>query len=210
MDEDELQRLHARLLDGDPTATRDLVRFVDTSAPRLLTQLRRKWPGAARELCEEAVLEALFNYLNAPGVYDPARGRLERYLFWSAHRDLQNLIERERHQRPPNTRSLDVELGAAGRKWTLAERVADPRADPDHWLDEIDPRLLARIAAALPDEQDRRVFALIVAGERHTAAFASLLGLAHLAHDEQRQLVKRVKDRVLARVRRRVERNDDE
>ena len=210
MDEAELQRLHARLVDGDRTASREVVRLVDAYFPRLLSRLRGKWPRAPRELCEEAALEALFNYLNAPHAYDPSRGRLERYLFWSAHRDLQNLLDREGRQRLRHTRSLDrVELDAAGGKWTLGEGIADPRADPGRWLDEVDPRLLAEIAAALPDEGDRRVLALIVAGERRTAPFAALLGLGGLAPDEQRRRVKRVKDRILARVRRGVKRWDD-
>jgi Sigma-70 region 2 len=116
MDEAELQHLHARLVDGDRTASRDVVRLVDAFVPRLLSRLRGKWPRATHEVCEEAVLEALFNYLNAPHSYDPSRGRLARYLFWSAHRDLQNLLDREGRQRLRHTRSLDrIELDAACR-----------------------------------------------------------------------------------------------
>src|SRR5438067_8149291 len=177
MDEAELQRLHARLVDGDRTASRDVVRLVDAYVPRLLSRLRGKWPRAPRELCEEAALEALFNYLNAPHAYDPSRGRLERYLFWSAHRDLQNLLDREGRQRPWHTRSLErVELDAAGRKRTLGEAIADPRADPGRRLDEVDPRLPAEIAAALPDEGDRRVLALIAARVAGATPLAGPLG----------------------------------
>ena len=207
MDETELQRLHARLLDGDPTASLDLV---EGHGPRLLTQLQRKWPRTPRELCEEAVLESLFGYLRAPRSYDPARGTLGRYLFWGAHRDLQNLLAREARQRPPGTASLDrVELAGEGRNETLGERTADPRSDPGRWLDEVDPALLAEIAAALPDERDRRVLDLIVARERRTEVFAALLGLDALPLPEQRRAVKRDKDRVLKRVQRQLKRGHD-
>lgn len=204
MDEDDLQRLHTRLLTGDPAASLDLV---EGHGPRLLTRLRGRWPKVAPELCEEAVFDALFGYLRAPDAYDAARGPLGRYLFWSAYRDLQNALEREARQRPPNTASLDrVELPAGGRKGSIGDRLADPRAAPERWLDEIDPALLAGIAAALPEERDRRVFHLIAEGERRTEVFAAALELDELPLPEQRRAVKRAKDRVLKRVQRQLRR----
>lgn len=204
MDEQDPQRLHARLLAGDTTASLDLV---EAYGPRLLARLRGRWRTTAPELCEEAVFEALFGYLRAPEAYDPARGPLGHYLFWSAHRDLQNLRERENRQRPPATISLDrVELDAAGWKGSLGDRLADPQAAPERWLDELDPALLAGIVAALPAEQDRRVLQLLAEGERRTEAFAAALGLAERPLSEQRRVVKRAKDRVLKRVQRQLRR----
>ncbi|HSH83150.1 MAG TPA: hypothetical protein VLA19_31850 [Herpetosiphonaceae bacterium] len=202
MDEEALQRIHARLLAGDPTASHDLV---VNHSPRLLAQLRRRWRATPRELCEEAALEALFGYLRAPHAYDRARGALDRYLYWSAHRDLQNVLEREERQRLPRTQSLDrVELGGQERKGTVGDRIADPQSDPERWLDEIDPALLAEIAAAIPDERDRQVFNLIARGEKRTETFAAVLGLAGLPPDEHRRQVKRAKDRIRIRIRRRL------
>lgn len=200
MDEAVLQRIHARLLDGDPTASLDLW---EACATPLFRRLHRRWPNTAPEMCEDAVLDALFSYLRAPHAYEPARGSLTGLLALIAHRDLQNAVEREERQRPRGTRSLEsVELDMEGRKSVLVEVVADPQSDPDRWLDEIDPALLERITAAIPDERDREVLDLIVSGERSTQVFARSLGLESLPPDEQRRLVKRVKDRVLARVRR--------
>lgn len=207
MDEQHLRRLHARLLAGDTTASLELV---EAYGPRLLARLRVRWHTTAPELCEEAVYEALFGFLRAPDAYDPARGTLGHYLFRSAHRDLQNLREREARQRPPATVSLDrVELDAVGRKGSVGDWLADPRAAPERRLDEIDPALLAGIAAALPEERDRRVFQLIVEGERRTAVFAAALGLDGHPLPEQRREAKRAKDRVLKRVQRQLQRDSD-
>lgn len=200
MDEAKLQRIHARLLEADPTASLDLW---EACASPLLAQLRRRWPTTPPETCEDAVIETLFSYLRAPQTYSPARGSLAGLLTLSAHRDLQNAVEREERQRPPGTHSLDrVELDAEGRKTVMGERVADRESDPSRWLDEVDPELVAQIGAVLPEERDRKILDLIVSGERKTEVFASLLGLQPLGAEEQQRQVKREKDRVLARVRR--------
>jgi hypothetical protein len=91
----------------------------------------------------------------------------------------------------------------------LGDRLADPRASPEHWLDEIDPAILGRIAAALPGERDRRVLALIAEGERQMEAFAEVLGLDGRPLPEQRREVKRAKDRVLKRVQRQLRKEPD-
>lgn len=196
MDEAELQRLHARLVDEDPTASLELV---EVYGPHLLNQIRRKWPDVAPELREEAVFEALFGYLGAPTRYHPARGPLGRYLFWCAHRDVQNALDREARQRSPGALSLDrVELGPDGRNESIGERLADPRPAPEPWLDEVDPTLLAEVAAALHDE-----------GERRAEVFAAALGLDTLPLPEQRREVQRVKNRVLKRLQRQVTRGRD-
>lgn len=196
--------LHPRLLVGDPLAFLELV---ETQLSVLVARLRRQWPTTPRELCEEAALEALYNLLRNPSAYDPRKSRLATYLFRSAHRDVQNILDREERQRSPRAHSLDrVEVGPDGRKGTVGTWLIDLRADAGDGSAEIDPALAATIAAALPDERDRRAFDLMVDEERDTAVFAVVLGLVGLSPEEQRLVVKRAKDRIQKRVRRALER----
>jgi RNA polymerase sigma-70 factor, ECF subfamily len=204
----EADGLHARVLAGDRMAFHDLV---ETRLPALVAQLRRRWPTTPRESCEDAAIEALFNHYRAPERYDPARSRLDSYLFFSAHRDLQNALEREERQRSPGARSLDrVALGPDGRKETIGGRIADPTSDPAERPGGLEPALLAAIAAALPEVRDRRIFDLMAEGERDTTIFAAILGIEDLAPAEQRGAVKRAKDRIRVRVRRHLERQRHE
>jgi RNA polymerase sigma-70 factor (ECF subfamily) len=206
-DEQVLQRIHARLLAGDTTAFEELAEFYLGVLER---RLRAKWPGVPADAYWDAITNTLFDYAEHPQRYDPQRAPLHAYLFMSATRDLQNVLERDWRRRRRAPVSLDaVEDRGDGRNDPLSQRLADERASPDHWLDEPDPVLLAAVAAALPDARDRAVLELMSEGERRTAAFAELLGAADLPPDEQRKVVKRAKDRIQKRVQRAIARRSD-
>ncbi|MGI8551651.1 MAG: hypothetical protein ACR2PL_12830, partial [Dehalococcoidia bacterium] len=61
---------------------------------------------------------------------------------------------------------------------------------------------IALILEQFPDVRDRRLLELILAGERRTAAYAPLLGIAAEPVEEQKRLVKRAKDRLGKRLER--------
>lgn len=61
---------------------------------------------------------------------------------------------------------------------------------------------LAQLWQALPDERDRRILELRIAGERNTDVFAEVLGIGSLPPKERRLMVKRAKDRIDKVVRR--------
>jgi len=78
--------------------------------------------------------------------------------------------------------------------------------------DELDkPRTAKheRELAALASEIDKEIQGLRHSGERRTAQFAKVLGIAHLSAFEQRREVKRAKDRIDKILRRKLKRPDD-
>jgi len=62
-------------------------------------------------------------------------------------------------------------------------------------------RLLAPVRVGLSDGE-ARVLDLMLDGERRTPAFAAALGISHLPVREQRQEVKKVKDKLKMRLKR--------
>lgn len=199
MDETALQQIHQRLLEGDPTAPADLV---ELSGPVLCRHLRSKY-RVADELIDEAVLDALFNLLNRPETYQPAKGKLSSYLVRSADFDLRNILQKERRQRPPSTVSLDAVADDDGDGNTpLVDRIEDKSIDVNHWIGGVDPVLLRTIREQLPAPADREVLRLMAEGERKTAAFAEVLGVTALDIEGQRRSVKQAKDRITMRLKR--------
>lgn len=196
--------LHGRLLAGDPTATAMIAeRYLEPLTHRLL-QARRDVSDT--QLVQDAVIEALMDYLRHPGRYEPERASLETYLFMAAKADLKNALAKERRH-SLRAISLDddpapaVELSLAARNDSVEDIVIERMgvALPSG-LDRA--QALRMIAQEFPDPSDRRLLSLILDGERHSVAFARILGVSELADGDQRRIVKRHKDRIQVRLRR--------
>jgi RNA polymerase sigma-70 factor, ECF subfamily len=188
---DALQ-LHRRLLAHEPTASADLaLAYLD----HLIEFLGRIAPGTPQDLRCEAAEDALLALIRDPQSYCPEKQSLEVFLQISARGDLLNLLRKERkHQQ--------------GRiPWNVVEQCPDAGKYLGH---EDDPSLGLRLAEdeqaarnALPKDLrqklsgiDQAAIELILSGERKTRAFAELYGLLELPEKEQRQVVKRHKDRL--------------
>jgi hypothetical protein len=187
-------RLYQTLLQPLPTASAD---FARAYLPHLATWLSVKNPQVSADLCEEAAVEAVYSLLRQPQCYSPTKGQtLIAYLRRSARCDLLNVLERERrHAHQPLEEN--VELTRAGRKegrepW----QILCEREDGD-----ARERLLQAVRSTLA-EPERQALALLLAGERRTAAFADALGLQGLPAAEQEAAVKRAKDRIKKRIER--------
>lgn len=155
----------------------------------LIDSLRRSCPHAQCDDIIMAANDAVMGLLRHAETFDPARGKLSTYLRMSARGDLRNLLKKEsRHQRG-RIPWEHVEL-------TLPARNED---EPAETFADV-PAVLAAIAAL--DGVERSAFELMRDGERDTAAFADALGLTELPDAEQATEVKRVKDRVKARLKR--------
>jgi len=186
--------LHRRLTEGDPIAPALIVeRYLEP----LIERLKKSFPSVP-DLVEDAVSQALTNYLLRPESYNPELKSLPGYLLMSADGDVRNLLARERRRLKREAVELDadVELGAP-----RAEYVADEQHNPEH-LDLDQDEWEAQIRQHLPDARDREILALMMDGERHTAVFAQVLEISSLPIAEQRAQVKRHKDRIKKRLRR--------
>jgi RNA polymerase sigma-70 factor (ECF subfamily) len=189
--------IHRLLVAGDPTAPRDLIRlYLDP----LIDWLKRRFPSTPADLCQQAVNEALVNLCQQPGTFDPeCDPDLFRYLCRSARGDLLNALRLEKRRRKKEILVAVVELDPV-------EGNEEREDDPVHRLLAREERrqiddLFAHLEQSLP-EADRPVLRLFLVGETHTEAFAQVLKLADRPVAEQRQVVKRAKDRVLKHVQR--------
>lgn len=179
--------LYRRLLTSDRVASSE---FAAAFLEPLIAYLHAAYPHADDHHRIEAAEDAVLSVIRNPAVYDPSRGNLLTFLRMAARRDLDNIRAREqRHQRNREIRDC-VELG-----------TQDGNGFQDADLPSFDDPGIAAIVATL-SEDERRVLDLMRTGERRTEAFAALLGVANRSVDEQRRVVKQVKDRVKKRFQR--------
>lgn len=194
--------LHQRLLDRDPVAPEEAVRFY---LPQLVRLLRMRPPRVQdATLLEEAASETLFAFVERPSAYNPAKASLLGYLALAARRDLFNLLERERRQTGRMIWLEDVAQRGDIRNTLIAVEDGDPAAivganlATEEWV--------RWVREALPDPVDRTLFRLMAEGERETAVYSVVLGIEELPPTEQRKIVKRHKDRITKRLQRQGER----
>jgi hypothetical protein len=186
---DELAALYAGLVVGAPLAPSDLAGAV---LDPLVAHLRYRFPGADEHDYHSAAADAVVSLIRSPAVYNPARRGLRGFLQMAAEQDFRNLRDVQRKHHTNRESSEYVELAAD---------VRNNPADGDSPFD--DPPLAVEIGSFAADE--RAVFELMRDGERDTSVFAAALGIGHLSPDEQTSIVKRVKDRIKARLKRAVE-----
>ena len=196
-DHDRVRALHVRLVAGDRVASGQLAEVL---LPELADRLGRQWPTlAGTDAVHDAAVEVLVAYLRDPERYDPSRSNLVSWLQMQAHGDLTNDYrspKRSFHQRRVALMREGVEGEDFARKLRLVRSDDYPS---DVQRDAVDQAL-----GALDDDRDRRLLALLLDGETSTAAAADILGLSHLPVDEQQTEVKRNKDRIKAKVKRRL------
>jgi hypothetical protein len=169
--------------------------------PDLIRYLAVRFPWVDPHLCEEAAGTTLIDYVKAPERFDPSRGGLGRYLEMSAWRDLCNLLEREKRQRPRHVLRFSVEI--ALEDGNLFRKGEGPLDRLVHEEESAQREELLRSIEAECDEVERRVLRLMLAGETETAVFAEALGVDDRPAEEQARAVKRVKDRIKKRIERR-------
>jgi RNA polymerase sigma-70 factor (ECF subfamily) len=186
----EQAELHLALIRGDPTAS---ARIFEALLSPLVERLTFKWNRLDRQALEDQATDSLIGYASNPHRYDPQRASLLTYLTLDADGDLKNAYRSTRRNR--EQLASDVEDAVSQRNETTDVElfVGDDRV------------FLARLREAFPDECDRRVIYLLLAGERSTPAYTSALGISDLPANEQRAEVKRVKDRIKKRLARLIE-----
>jgi hypothetical protein len=190
--------LHQRLLNQDPIAPKDLAALY---LQPLIRWLARANPAAPPDFREAAAGDALVALAKNPVSYDPARRELFPYLCMSAQGDLKNLLQQEARHHAGRIPWKSVEDSPDAGKYlgreddpSLRLCIAEAQSAPE------DPAIAAVLASAT--EVERRVLALILQGEYRTPVFAAAMDLADRTPAEQEKVVKRMKDRLKARLKR--------
>lgn len=173
--------LHERVLAADPVASVDVFSALMTP---LMAVLRRDLQCDEDQAWDSAI-DAVFEYLEAPSVYNAHRGRLSTFVTQVAKR---RAIDRIRARSAESRR--EKEFG------TLVElRTPAPKEEMERTLEA--QQLWKKVEEVIGDQRDRRALALILDGERSTEALAEVLGLDHLSVPDRRREVKRHRDRLM-------------
>lgn len=190
------RNLHRRLLDGDPVAPAVLAM---TYLVPVVERLRASSPGVGDDmLIQDAATDAILNYAERPTQFDPAKSKLFPYLVMAARGDLRNALAKRRRRE---------------RREVLHDRVEDLSLVRNIEQEESEPALATgetvsleevrrAVQAVITNPTDWRLVELMLDGERRTGVFAKVLGIAHLADEQQRRMVKRHKDRLKRRLER--------
>ena len=176
--------LHQRLLSGDPTATAEIAEaFLQT----LVKGLRKRFSRVKDDhFIQVAADDALIHLFEHPAKFEPARGELFTYLCLRASGYLLNSLRRERGEG-----NKVVELDEMRTVYDMGDDAETALISR-----EFQAGVIRRLRQNFTDPTDLRVLALMVEGERDTGTFAEALGITDRPLEEQRKLVKQVKDRI--------------
>lgn len=185
--------LHARLLAGDLTAPAELATRYLPDLVRVLKNRHADVAARDESIVLDAATDALLGYALSPSDFDPDRRRLTGYLYMSADGDLRNALAKAWKEARREIVFSPVEL------LDLDRNTEDTNPGARNLDEQV---LWARICTVVPDPLEQRVVALMIDGTRETEAYAVVLGLSDRPPSEQARDVKRVKDKLRARLRR--------
>jgi DNA-directed RNA polymerase specialized sigma24 family protein len=195
---DQQTDVYQRLLARDPTAPNELaVLFLEPLANWLAVHN----PAISEDLIADAAEDALLALIKNPASYRPEKADLEAFLRMSAQGDLRNRLRSEARHRTGRRSLESVEhSGEGGNCLGRDDDPSLPLQIEEEWQSRRDA-VPAAVRGGL-SEGESRVLDLMLAGERRTEVFAGALGITQLPPDEQRWLVKKVKDRLQKRLER--------
>ena len=198
--EDEERSLHRRLVDRDVTAFNDLARLFlnhliawldrNKSLHRSRRILHRGGGGRPNCTCEIAGLVR-----SCPR---QAAGPLPMHV--CPRRSAEQACREGRHSEN-KIRLEDVELSPEGGKYLVVNHDPLGSLVRQEDGDEATRTVVGPVRVGL-SEAELRALDLMLHGERKTAAFAEALGITHLPKNDQRTVVKRVKDKLKKRFKR--------
>lgn len=195
MDYEALLAALNRIRAGDFTAFDDLH---ELAVAELVTEITPEFPRIDQDDIYDAIADTFIRLWKDPSCCHATTGRIAfAFLQVSVRRRILNAIRKAKCRSKHETRAV-VEAGDVA--------LFSPDVSTD---EEQEVELQARVANLehrLRDPRDREILRLQLSGERDTAVFARVLGVDRLSVSEQRAEVKRVKDRIMAFLRRKVRR----
>lgn len=187
----ELGAIHARLAEGDPTASSDLIRLL--YGP-LIGHAIKKYgrAGLSEDLAKDFAVNVLAGVIGTPESFDPGKGNLFGFLCMALDADVQNAFRDAKTRR-----EIFSDYAVEVRHVTGTMYVTSPETSIDA------KRLAERYRAEIVQEAgDDEVLTLMLDGERDYHLYAKALGIENLPLDERREEVKRRKDRIEKRIER--------
>lgn len=183
--------LHRRLLAGDSKLSAVVAdKFFEPLARAIQTSFAKTHEHTVQSVAADAILE----YILRPQRYDPEKRALLAYLYMDARGNLLNILQREkRREQLMQNENFDEAVenqSVHGNKEKMGDQIL------------IDQELNEKLDKVIPDPIERKVLALMMDGEHRTKVFVEVMGIQHLHNEDQCADVKRMKDRIKARLRR--------
>lgn len=185
-----LEGLHQRILDGSRTASRDL--FVEASGP-LKGFITNRFSRLNEDERHDLVVDAILEYLESPGRYDPARASLWSYLCMVATRNATDLIRKNANR----VRLLDKKVQTDVEFWAARAKYEQ------YGEDEMDARRIMELHGRrlATNESEAMALKLLLQDEKSTETYARAIGVDPQDPDAER-VVKQIKDRLTLRMKR--------
>lgn len=189
---DQERQIHSLILQQDDLA---FARFCDEFYEAVYQKVKAFNKGimaADETLIMDVVTDSFLNYFKNPGRYDPEKQSLEKFLIMDAEGDLLNAWEKVR--REIKKIQKPVELDSENRNRDIEDEELNPY---EKLVDRENRQLLEeKLAGIFKEEKDILLAQLLLSGERRSSEYAKVLEIEHLEEQEQRQEVKRHKDRI--------------
>ncbi|HEY7285066.1 MAG TPA: response regulator [Vicinamibacterales bacterium] len=186
---ERIDELHDRLLLGETCVLEGIAKDLLNTIPRML---RRAFPRTSHDILADATEDAVLDYARRPARFDRTRGTsLKGYIYTAAWRNVRDRILSE-------SRRQKYETSYAHTKDQLTQQLnrESTREESDLRQEE-----LSKLLAKTCSRTEQLAIDLWLDGAASTA-LAAVLGLSELPEGEQRQEVKRFKDRILKRLSR--------
>jgi len=197
-----LIELHKKILAGNVTSNSEMAEIV---LPILTKRLARIFPSIYDEhLVDTAVTDALLNYFDNPAQFQEKKKSLLSYFLMSAKGDLLNIIRPRKLDVNSSQLNEDVEFGDSYSEENIEGHVVIAEED-------VEAEALIRMSTVYPrlnelfsEPRDRELVTMIMNGIRETEEYAKVLRIEHLNSSQQRDIVKRHKDRIKKTITRHV------
>jgi DNA-directed RNA polymerase specialized sigma24 family protein len=196
---DELQsgrELHEQLLDGDITAT---ARIAEAYFEEVRIRLEKNHASEHNDLVSSAVQDAFINYFSRPEQYQPDRLSLASYLYMSANGDFLNLLKQEKRYVEGIDESVELDADDAEYQTEATDH------EVENYIHTRESVIWLKIKEILPSPSDQKLVELLLDGVRETEPYATILGITDRPTKEQRNIVKRHKDRLKKQLQRNID-----
>lgn len=189
-----LNELHKKILAGDVTANSEMAEMV---LPILTLRLAKIFPAIYDDhLIDTAVTDAVLSYFENPAQYQEQKKSLLGYLLMSARGDLLNIIRPKKVDEKLTSLNEDVEFGDSSTEDDIGGFVAIAEVDVEAEVQNRMSSVHSRINELFSEPKDREFVTMMMNGIRNTEEYANVLGIEHLSCSQQRDIVKRHKDRI--------------